>query len=57
MESESNPYVWAYTLDQEQKKYNRSAVEMAEFYAKYHRWSEKFLNEVMTEITALLLKA
>lgn len=56
MESEFNPFVWAYTLVQEQKKYGRSAVEMAEFYAKYHGWSEKFLSEVMTEITDMLLK-
>ncbi len=48
-----NPFVWAYTLVNDEKKYKRNAVEMAEFYAKYHSWSEEFLSEVITEIIQL----
>lgn len=56
MESEFNPFVWAYALVQDQIRYNRSAIEMADFYAKYHGWTEEFTNEVHTEIRTLLLK-
>ena len=53
MQSEFNPFVWAYMLTQDEIKYGRSATEMAIFYSKLHSWTEEFEAEVIAEIQKL----
>jgi len=50
MESTFSAFVWAYMLKHDEKVYRTSIPARLEMYARYHNWSEEFLQEIKDEL-------
>lgn len=53
MESNFNPYTWAYVLNQDHIRYGQDPYKRLNMYAEYHEWNTEFVNEIKSELVKL----